>query len=1256
MQNQPFVRRRLSCSIGSLVFTMAAGFSAVSMAGTVDLSATPPEASTSVAPNLVLTFDDSGSMNWHHSPDDRPYDGKGWDTAARGNGGSRRTNDSQSVSANRTYTTQGDPYLCAGAITPGITDATDARSWSMNGVYYNPDNTYDPPMTKDGVTSMPASTYTLAWDNGIQINRPDSPVAVDTSGSDKNTRDLSAVSFCGNVGAGYYKYNGTKASLALNASGQLTSASINNLYTAGSWSWVSLTTNAQKQNFANWYSYYRTRTMAAVSAMSRAYAPFDKNVRVAWQNINSNHLSDNTGIYKFIDDAGSPAAGQKDVRSRFYKWLFAMPASGGTPNRSAAKRVGEYFTDRTGAVDNNPYWDRDAGKELVCRKNFHIQMTDGMWNSDDPTSPGGNDTTDIGSLPDKRVFSTAQDQSKVVWNEASNAIVSMADIAFYYWSHDLQSGVTTGLFKDKANRLKVSSFITDTSTNLFGSPWAAGSDPRDNKEIYWNPVNDPATWPHLVQYMIGFGASGTLANNDATYKSLRAGTTAWPVPNVGTDDGRKIDDMWHAALNSRGEFFAASSPGELIKALQKIIHSIVTQSTTTVSGSLSAAVLAPGAMAYKAGYDTNDWTGTLTANPTQVDGSIGATALWHGGTLLDARSSSDRVILTSTAVGENKGAAFTGTTVVNAINAVDPKFDAASSGANRLAWLRGDKSKEGTSFRQRNHLLGAVVNAQTLYVAQPASGYRNVWDKTSAEGVAEAADKGYAKFVADHAKRAPTVYVAANDGMLHAFDATTAADVADPSRVDAATPPNPGRERWAYVPFSTYDKLTNWSSLNDFVFKPSVDGTPVSRDVYFTSGTPGWHTILAAGLRYGGRGVYVLDITDVSASQSSPDAKVLWEFNNTSLGGGNLGYTFGRPNISRLANGKWVVVVPSGYMPTTNPAVDCTADPTNMVCNTFSSLFILDAQTGKLIREIKTPIKVGGVAIESTGLTTPVMGDYTSDQIDDVAFAGDLQGDIWRFDLTDKDPTKWAAELFFRSSSPGDRPVTVMPRLFADPIGGGLVVVFGTGKYLASADNIIDSKTKVQAVYGLRDAGKAGQPVIVEGSSATPLVEQTLSEISGIRGLTTNAVPLKSGSVLNRGWYIDLYVSNGTNQTDKGERVVVDATALTDTNRAVITTLIPQDNDPCDPAPRGAVMFVDAATGGAAPGTDFGVSGWASGTFQAGALVSNPPTGGFLPVASAVGGGRIFLPGTKMGGSTVTPSTGAPIWRRRSWQVLNNGQ
>jgi type IV pilus assembly protein PilY1 len=819
-------------------------------------------------------------------------------------------------------------------------------------------------------------------------------------------------------------------------------------------------------------------------------------------------------------------------------------------------------------------------------------------------------------------------------------------------------------FATAANRLKVTSNIPDQSTTLFNKPLAADTDPRTNKEIYWNPANDPATWPHLVQYMIGFGASGTLSNNATTYKNLRGGTVAWPVPAVGTDDGKKIDDMWHAALNSRGVFFAASNPSALSNALKNIINSIVSRNTTSVSGSLSSAVLVEGAVTYLAGYDTNDWKGSLTANAVNTDGTISAAAVWNGRSLLDTRAKAgdSRVILTSTAIGAGHGAAFRGAAVVSAINAVDAAFGSGTttpSGSDRLAWLRGDQSKDGVSFRQRNSVFGAVVNAQTLYLAQPNSGYSNTWPAGSAEATGAASGKSYEQFRIDHAKRAPTVYVAANDGMLHAFDATTPTTLA--SAVDVT--PNPGAERWAYVPYSAFARLSGWSSLNDFKFMPSVDGTPVSRDIYFSSGSnQGWRTILVAGLRLGGRGIYALDITEPSATEGGtsgkvmgPAEKVLWEFNHTvaATGGNNpanLGYTYGRPNIGRLANGKWVVLVPGGYLPT--------GSTESAASNLFSSLFVLDAQTGELLRELKTPTSVGGLAgsIESYGLTTPVLGDYNSDQVDDVAFAGDLLGNVWRFDLTDSNPANWKTELFYRPQNPGYQPITVMPRLFPDATAGGFMVLFGTGKYLGGIDNVIDTNTRVQSIYGMRDAGVAGQAPIVGGSSSTPLVKQTMVEFSGIRGLTSNPVPTKTSSgIAIRGWTIDLDISSA-----KGERVVVDATAIFSTNQAIVTTLIPQNNDPCDPAPRGALLILDALTGQAKLGGSYGsFTGWPDGYAQAGLRVKNPPTGGFLPVSSSMGGGLAYVPGliADTGNQAIdgkAPSFGIPVWRRRSWRVLNN--
>jgi type IV pilus assembly protein PilY1 len=302
--------------------------------------------------------------------------------------------------------------------------------------------------------------------------------------------------------------------------------------------------------------------------------------------------------------------------------------------------------------------------------------------------------------------------------------------------------------------------------------------------------------------------------------------------------------------------------------------------------------------------------------------------------------------------------------------------------------------------------------------------------------------------------------------------------------------------------------------------------------------------------------------------------------------------------------------------------------------------------------------------VVSYGLSSPVMGDYGNDQIDDVGFAGDLQGNLWRFDFANEDPSKWAVTLAYRPSNagsstdpvPGDQPITAMPRLFADPTSSYFMVVFGTGKYLGSSDNTVDKNTKVQSVYGIRDRGPTGTTVVV-GRSA--LVKQTLAESGNIRALTQLPVPATdSGGKAIGGWYFDLAIGSGSSQTNKGERVVVDATALFDSGRAIVTSLIPGSADPCAPVRKGAIMVIDAATGGAASGVNAGTATFGSGYAQTGARVTNVPVTGGLPAATSIGGGKIALPGVSIqssdGSAGATFGIGDAIWRRRSWRVLNN--
>lgn len=683
---------------------------------------------------------------------------------------------------------------------------------------------------------------------------------------------------------------------------------------------------------------------------------------------------------------------------------------------------------------------------------------------------------------------------------------------------------------------------------------------------------------------------------------------------------------------------------------------------------LNSNVLGDGSLAFEGGYEPSDWSGMLKAVNLDSDGVI-AGSLWDAGALLadpDVTFPEARVVLTASKGDDGvvSGMAFEPQAQFDlgekhGLMMPLPEHDGDTLAA-RVNYLRGVRAYESEgAMRIRGGLLGAILHSQAAYVSYPSGNYVDVWPKRidgsifSAPEISPGAQR-YARFVSIHANRPPALYVGANDGMLHVFHAPIPTCKARDSSGNCTAynaGPNAGMEWWAFVPRGVYGNLGNLTSASHFQFQPTVDATPVVRDVFFSErGHHEWHTLLAGGLRLGGRGVYALDITDPdAASEAFPQRTVLWEFDadappGTSEAGAaynpaDLGYTYGQPAIARLANGRWAVLIPNGYF------ADCRAPDKPLHCQEtagippvgYSALFVLDAQTGAVIAELKTPTSIDGVS--SYGLTTPVLGDYNNDQIDDVTFAGDLAGNLWRFDLSSPDPSKWMVTLAYRPAVQGAQPITTMPRLFPDPVTNRFIVVFGTGKYLGDADKM-NTGLATQSIYGIRDKlDTQAQPMT---SARSNLQSQTLTETAAtdqsgasaaVRNLTSNAIPAGAS-----GWYIDLNVV-------AGERVVVTPSAIFNTNTALVSTLIPNGDKP-----GGAIMAIDAATGRSGSIITFG------GASYAGALVQNPPLTGTLPTAARMGGGKLILPGLKLKGAKgdldMPVSLDGSLWRRRSWQML----
>jgi type IV pilus assembly protein PilY1 len=1284
--------------VGGVSLLCAASALATPADGTIDLLTTPPELTTSVPPNIVLTFDDSGSMGRNYMPDERPYSGVSW-------GGS----DSQNTAGSASYPSGGAPFLCAGVIDPRITDPANPRSWVMNGVYYNPNSVYNPPLKLDGVTEFPAATFGAAWDNGIIRNRPDSP---DTTGSVRNLG--SGTRFCGNV-AGYYRYKSTAPDIALNTSGNIPNTSP--LWTTTNWEWVSLP-SAERQNFANWYSYYHTRYMASTSAVSRAFAKFDKNIRVAWQNINTRTLAAATAIYAFEDNAAV-----YKTRTEFYKWLFSTPVGGNTPNQTAADRVGKFFQRAGGSVDTNPYWDRGLSRELSCRKNFHIQMTDGLWNNATVT-PATNDNgpTLPRTLPDGRMYSKSDLETSIFWNEVDPTQHSMADIAFNYWATDLRPDFAL----DGLTKLKVRPYITDRSTNVFGTPITPGQNPLDNKEVYWNPVNDPATWPHLVQFMIGLGVSGTIGQTDANLLKLRKAEVKWPKfqgTSPYNDTSEKIDDMWHAAINSRGKFFTASDPAALIRALQEIIASVTAQNTSSTPASLSLPLLTFGTSGYAAGYDSSDWSGKLIREDVDPNtGLAGPEAEWDAGCILTggvfdkvarvcaqptggpwgsgfpsgARDPDSRLIVTTVkdGTGAFTGAPFRwgsglGSELTNALNqkplATDycnPSGTAAqiaacdTYGDERLAYVRGVRTNEFTStphLRPRSSVLCAIINANPLYTSSPRGGYYDTFPVGTPEQTAFAGDPddGYAAYQFRNFQRRPVVYAGSNDGMLHALDAAS------------------GTERWAYIPNTVIANHRLAKSTADSAgLVTGVDSAPREADVFVNDA---WHTYLLGSLRLGGRGIYAIDVTDPAAmtTEANVASAVKWEFTNgttASTAGdpecavgarscASLGYTYDSVNVARIrAGNKWVAVVSSGYFPEQEQDAANPADAHEAAAKR-TSLLVIDLKTGQLVKELRTSLatQTRPSGFKTYGLSTPTVYDIGFDQIDDLVYAGDLAGNLWRFDLSDADPSNWKVDLMFATygsggaTSVGDQPIVFNPTALRDPVTRGPILVFGSGKYLGRDDRT--SAIPKQAFYGIRDYGTnaAAYPIHVD-QLVTQKLTQDAADTAGnavrkITGwdppagtFTTTPPPMNLGSldadgtpeivkVPANGWRMPLAIL-----LEPGERAQRRAVPFFSFNVAILYSLIPKSDDPCDPGRRYGIMAIDAGTGGA---VFDGMQGSAAGTGKVGVVTKAPVPPGD-PVQKRGGGvGSLIIPGLPQEiQDQINEAASPPPWHRGAWREL----
>lgn len=634
------------------------------------------------------------------------------------------------------------------------------------------------------------------------------------------------------------------------------------------------------------------------------------------------------------------------------------------------------------------------------------------------------------------------------------------------------------------------------------------------------------------------------------------------------------------AQNAGGAFLQADDTDTLIQALESATSSILYQSVTASSISFNGSTLTTTSAIYQPQYTTTYWSGSLFKIPIAINGTLGS-AIWDAGVLLSQAVYQNRLVFTYNN-DSNLNAPRLFQTLANLAAAQRIDLNTGTTGASdsngqlRINYLLGDRSNERTTanqtklFRQRSSVLGDIVDSAPVYVGTAQANWPNVAPFPTTSG------QTYSTFKAGlAATRTPMVYVGANDGMLHGFNANT------------------GQEVMAYVPLSlsndfntalqTAQGITlsasaaiplglHYYTNPDYAHRFYVDGTPAIQDAYFQgrgSSSAAWHTVLIGGERAGGKGYYALDVTNpANFTPANFTNTVLWEFSNAN--NTDLGNTYSDPQIGLMNNGRWAAIFGNGYNATgTNNA-------------TLFIVFLdggLDGVWTKGTDYIEIDTKSGVATQNNTpnGLATPAVVDIDGNGTIDRIYAGDLNGDIWAFNVSSSTTSNWGT-AYGTSSAPvplyngiATQPITTQPVVANNPATTltsantpDLLVMVGTGQYLGSTDQ---ANTATQGFYGVWDAGTGN-------ISQSQLVRQTYSSSGSNRIMSENSVSYST----KKGWYISF---------TGGERIVLPASVFQTRinsnqfeSEVAFSTFIPNTSTPCSYGGTGYFMIVQVANGG----------------------------------------------------------------------------
>lgn len=825
------------------------------------------------------------------------------------------------------------------------------------------------------------------------------------------------------------------------------------------------------QNFANWYTYHGNRNRAMVASMTQSMVSVN-NMRVGYFSINR-RSGTNPGMA-----SGNVLMRQlPDERSTLFSSFYTLAADGGTPNRSAVVYMGDQFR-RT---------DSSAPVQLTCQKNAGMLFTDGYTNEGGTLGNVYRNFGDTdGSLP-----------RPLGGNSNGNTI---ADIAYWFYANNLRADLAEGMVPvPQECKLANGSIDPNASLRL-----------------------DCQTNLHMNFYGITLGTPGAIYGvNQAATDDPYTNHPNWTATGTMNLNPANVDDIWHASLNTRGEYINATTPNDVTAAMRRVLQAVGEGTTPSGSIALTGSRIGTGSLTvvpfYEATNNSTDWYSRLTAqevtaNPTT--GLVSFTNKWEASSKMPVHGSRNILSAVTAASGVTPSVVpfnATNVTLDNLCSNNKARCTAASITAlgvslgEAMDYLRGDRSLEAAgTLRTRTTVLGDIVNSAPV-VTSPVDdyGYRSLRG-TSADSYDT---YNYAGYLETKKSRAPMVYAGANDGMLHAFNGNT------------------GVEEFAYIPATARGHMGNLlfpykaEDRNDQVFQHRyyVDGPVTVSDAHYGGS---WKTVLIGTAGAGGRSVFGFNVSNATNFAAG---NVLWELSdqvaNTTIRD-NIGHVLGKPLVVPVKVGNtvsWKAIFGNGYGS----------------INGRAALFVVDVATGAAT--VIQASENDAALPASNGLGNIVILDRYAGSTDtkgtdgyaDTVYGADQNGAVWKFDLRSGTTTTLTTPFFIAQDAAGNRQAITGGFAAARSPGVGVMLYFGTGSFSFEEDG---TDRAMQTLYGIIDK-EDGTTI----ASRDDLHQQrVLADAEGIRSVsTTLSMPGK------RGWYLELGVSGATgNPVATGERFV----------------------------------------------------------------------------------------------------------------------